>query len=62
MFGGIGGRAVGADIVYCWIVKVANDGDADELGRRLCVLGEMTCKYLARCSNVPIIQYLKWVH
>jgi len=21
MFGGMGGRAVGADMVYCWIVK-----------------------------------------
>ena len=24
-------------------------------------LGEMACKYLARCSNLPILQYLKWI-
>jgi hypothetical protein len=39
MFGGIGGRAVGADIVYCWIVKERMMGTRMGLGRQLHVFG-----------------------
>ena len=53
---------MGTDMVYCWVVKEGMMGVRTNQERRPCVLGEIACKYLARCCNVGTIEYLKWEH